>query len=84
MYTLEMLIKVFGHGNTVFPPERPAGRALITDAYCEDCQGRGIKIQTGESTILSPHFVHSQLRTLKEGYDVDIQFGRGSRRGSCR
>jgi hypothetical protein len=69
-------ILVFGKGNTV-ANARSEGRAVIYSPILIDCQGRGIKSQCSDTTIIRPYVKRQMVVAIPSGHDFDFQKGNG-------
>ena len=69
-------IKVFGKGNTV-ANARTEGRAVIYSPILIDCQGRGIKSQCSDTTVIRPYTKRQMVVMTTQGHDFDFQKGNG-------
>lgn len=69
-------IKVFGKNN-VPANSRTEGRAVIYSPILIDCQGRGIKSECSDTTVIRPYIKHQMVVVINNGHDFDFQKGNG-------
>jgi hypothetical protein len=70
-------IKIFGVNNAVVPAIQTLGKATIQGGTFVDCQGRSIKSQCSDLTIISPYFKRQFVVSILNGTEVDFQSGNG-------
>jgi len=70
-------IKIFGVNNAASPAVKTLGKATIQGGTFTDCQGRSIKLQCSDVTIINPYFKRQFVVSIPNGLDVDFQSGNG-------
>jgi hypothetical protein len=70
-------IKIFGVNNAASPAVKTLGKATIQGGTFTDCQGRSIKLQCSDVTIIAPYFKRQFVVSIPNGLDVDFQSGNG-------
>ena len=70
-------IKIFGVNNAASPAIQTLGKATIQGGTFADCQGRSIKSQCSDTTIINPYFKRQFVVSILNGLDVDFQSGNG-------
>lgn len=70
-------IKIFGVGNAAFPAVQTLGKATIQGGTFVDCQGRSVKSQCSDTTLINPYFKRQFYVSIINGHDVDFQSGNG-------
>lgn len=70
-------IKVFGENNAASPAVQTLGKVTIQGGTFVDCQGRSVKSQCSDTTLINPYFKRQYHVSIINGHDVDFQSGNG-------
>jgi hypothetical protein len=70
-------IKVFGENNAASPAVQTLGKATIQGGTFVDCQGRSVKSQCSDTTLINPYFKRQFHVSIINSHDVDFQSGNG-------
>jgi hypothetical protein len=70
-------IKIFGVNNAASPAVQTLGKATIQGGTFVDCQGRSVKSQCSDTTLINPYFKRQFHVSIINGHDVDFQSGNG-------
>lgn len=70
-------IKIFGINNATDPALQTLGKATVQGGSFIDCQGRSIKSQCSNVTVLNPYFKRQAYVSIINSHDVDFQSGNG-------
>lgn len=70
-------IKIFGVDNAASPAIQTLGKATIQGGTFIDCQGRSVKSQCSDTTLINPYFKRQYHVSIINGHDVDFQSGNG-------
>ena len=70
-------IKIFGVDNAASPAVQTLGKATIQGGTFVDCQGRSVKSQCSDTTLINPYFKRQFHISIINSHDVDFQSGNG-------
>jgi hypothetical protein len=70
-------IKIFGVNNAASPAVQTLGKATIQGGTFVDCQGRSVKSQCSDTTLIGPTFKRQLHVSIINSHDVDFQSGNG-------
>lgn len=70
-------IKIFGVNNAASPAVQTLGKATIQGGTFVDCQGRSVKSQCSDTTLINPYFKRQFYVSIINSHDVDFQSGNG-------
>lgn len=70
-------IKIFGINNATDPALQTLGKATVQGGSFIDCQGRSIKSQCSNVTVINPYFKRQAYVSIINSHDVDFQSGNG-------
>jgi len=69
-------IAIFGIGSPTSNIARK-GKAVVFNNYIEDCQTRGVKIQTSNAAVFSNDFKRNLVVSSPNSREIDFQYGNG-------
>jgi hypothetical protein len=70
-------IKIFGLNNAATPKVQTLGKATIQGGTFIDCQGRSVKSQCSDTTVVNPYVKRQFVVAIANAVDFDFQIGGG-------